>query len=92
MTIKVVRTAADDLADASDALRGARAELRNLMAHVDRMATASPDDVEAIGFQVRRSARIVESLLSEVETDMRSARVHQGAPVVRQERPLTLAV
>lgn len=68
----VVRTRADEIADAVSALDAAFCEMRNWYAHLEAMRT-HPADADAIAWQARRSGRIVAALIADAEERAREA-------------------
>lgn len=72
MGANVIRTQADDLADAAAALAAATREMDNWRGHLRRISAAGTD-TEALTMQARRSGRIVAALVAEAESKTRAA-------------------
>ena len=66
------RTAAEDLADALDALAVSRDALRETLGHIDRIIQ-SPADPVGVAHQARRTARIAAASLDEAGAHMRES-------------------
>lgn len=70
------RTAAEDLADALDALAVARDALRETLGHVE-LIIQSPADPAGVAHQARRTARIAIASLDEAGERLRESNLAQ---------------